>query len=92
MPLFPPGWLTSHARYLTGVIAHLTRGPLVTALLERAGGHSNTPWRGEQLPADDMELLTLVLYWFWEYVEKRISPGELLDVLSHLLANRITEV
>jgi len=44
-----------------------------------------------ELAADDKQLLALVLYWFWEYVEQRISPGDLLDVLTHLLITRNTE-
>jgi len=92
MPLIPPEWLTRHVKALISGLVPLARAPFLTAILERLGPTSTYRVLTGDLTLDESELLMLCLYWVSEYQDKRISPGELLNTLAHILSNFNKEV
>jgi len=92
MPLFPPEWPTRLVTTLKRMIASIRGLAPFLDLLE--GEDRTAPSRGEidKGKAGQAELLTLVLYWFYEYEERRISPSELLLVLTNLLNTQRKEL
>jgi hypothetical protein len=86
MPLFPPSEAVSHVLDLLRRVGPRIALEWLSALLGGNAGGRTGQLSGEGLTPDQCETLALMVYWFYEYVEHRISPVALLDVLANLLA------
>jgi hypothetical protein len=86
MPLSLPSKAVSYVIDLLRMAGPIMQSPWLTALLGREKAARTGHLSGEGLTPDQCEVLALMVYWFYEYVEHRISPVALLDVLTNLLA------
>jgi len=66
------------------VLVSLAHVPLVTKSLERWREASTGQAPCKTISEGDADLLALVVYYVLEYVEHRISPVALLDILQQI--------
>jgi hypothetical protein len=86
MPLFPPSEAVSHAIDLIRRVDPIRALAWLSALLGGNAGGRTGQLSGEGLTPDQCETLALMVYWFHEYLDHRISPVALVEVLTNLLA------